>query len=159
MASSRFIVLDSYLFWQNRLLIVWCYSVIDKNITKTTNISLSDSSFLCFRARWIKCPGSPCHCTVFKQNLEICCSHMEKSCCMYLELLYQQWWWIFPANQPSHLVSSVASGVHLQDDRMRLEFLSHSHDFISHIHECRRENQLVNVNNQLMTHLYDTQTK
>ena len=24
MASSRFIVLDSYLFWQDRLLIVWC---------------------------------------------------------------------------------------------------------------------------------------
>lgn len=24
MASSRFIVLDSYLFWQNRLLIIWC---------------------------------------------------------------------------------------------------------------------------------------
>lgn len=24
MASSRFIVLDSYLFWQNRLLKIWC---------------------------------------------------------------------------------------------------------------------------------------
>lgn len=24
MASSRFIVLDSYLFWQKRLLITWC---------------------------------------------------------------------------------------------------------------------------------------
>lgn len=79
MASSRFIVLDSYQFWQNRLLIIWC-ALNDKQKYHQNQqiISLPDSSFLCFRVWRIKCPRSPWHCIMFYQNFTICCSRRKK---------------------------------------------------------------------------------
>ena len=82
MASSRFMVLNSYLFWQNRLLIVWC-ALNDKQ-KYHPNQQISASLIVNF---FVLESGESSVLEVLGIAL---CFHVEKSCYMYLELLHQQ---------------------------------------------------------------------
>lgn len=122
MASSRFIVLDSYLFWQNRLLIIWCALNDQQKYHQNQQISVLIvhifvlESEVANRVSW---KSLALHCVL---------SEPWNTLFPYGKMLHVLGV-AFPAKMMdlpckltlSYLVSSVASGIHLQDDWMRLD--------------------------------------
>lgn len=123
MASSRFIVLDSYLFWQNRLLIIWCALNDQQKYHQNQQISV----FLIVHSFVLESKVAN---QVSRMSLALHC------------VLSEPWTVLFPYGKMLHalgvafpammmdlhcklslssLVFSVASGIHLQDDWMRLD--------------------------------------
>lgn len=123
MASNRFIVLDSYQFWKNRLLLIWCALSDKQKYHQNQQIAslIVHFFFVCLKS------GK-------SSVLEV----LGSALCSIRTLQYAvpMWknyaictWSCFSSKDrgfalqmgPCHLVSSVGNSVHLQDDWMRLD--------------------------------------